>query len=276
MLQVQTKYFDSLAALEAASMTLSDGSENYEMHHLLTQDDYTSKSRSVITSQRWYGVSDWRQVAKIKREGWPEGVSKMLEKMGSITPPAPPRSIKRRKIRGDNGDEYDWQAGAQGAHDTAWTRPSRRATHAPKVVTLFTDLSEGTSWKTDSENFFWRGAACLAIADSLTSAGYSVQILAGNKAEMQNSSETMRATYLTVKEASAPLDLSSLAAVLCLAGYYRTTFIGLNVAQEVKKVGGGISSAQTAETPVGAIRIAPLGYTAARKCVIDTLASFNQ
>lgn len=81
-----------------------------------------------------------------------------------------------------------------------------------------------------SEQFFYRGAAVAKLCDMLTEAGYNCEIVAACVAE-QVTDGVDYSHSITLKPANAPLDLASLASVLCQQGFVRyymfRSFVGI-------------------------------------------------
>ena len=225
-------------------------------------------------NKKWFGVDGGiDEVETILKKGWSAGVNRMQECFADLKINAvQPISIKRRKIRTDSGDDYDWQAGAQGQHDTAWTRSSCRKVKSPRTVTLFCDLASATSWRTESDAFYWRGAATLFLADHLQSSGFNVKIIAGSRCKLATATSNHRQTNVTVKDSNMPLDLNSLATVLCLAGFYRTQILSASCAIEPTRISGNHGHSREVELESGQFLIAANTEESARAIIASTLA----
>lgn len=176
----------------------------------------------------WLGAPSVAVLKERLTQGWPEGANKLQQ---IATRDINPMSIRRRRTRGDQGDEVDMQAVWRGDLSRAWTR-TRRQTRAGtnRAVTLMCMLSDSCGVTADT--LFWRGASVLKLADALTSSGYSVAILgcvtSGNAAVGK---EVNTAQFVEIKATDSPLDLSALAALTAMPGWFRTQgFAGITLA----------------------------------------------
>ena len=169
---------------------------------------------------KWLGTDYHTDVYKLLKNGWPKGVERVNELSGSITVPAP-KNIKRRLTRGDYGDDLDMQRVYNGDLENAWSRRERKQGIGPKLITLVINI--GASCFTKSDELFWRGASALKLSELLTEAGYQVEILAFTSSShtYPNKPRLDSTTIWTVKPFTAPLEVNTLAAVICLAGFFR-------------------------------------------------------
>lgn len=160
-------------------------------------------------------------VTRRLRDGWPEGAAKITEL--STGPLVPPRSTRRVRRWADNGDTVEMSRVWAGRVDVAWQRCHRDQRNAPAVVRIVPMISG--SCLLEESQFFYRGAAVARLADALTEAGYNVEIIAACVAQrFGDRGQPTQKDYchtLTLKGATAPLDLSNLAAVLCQPGFIR-------------------------------------------------------
>lgn len=185
---------------------------------------YDDTEGYIKSGKSWMGVDTLEELEAAVRNGWTDGLARIQETLDSIDVDVRPTSIKRRTSRGDQGDDYDVHRAMSGGLDKAWSRRSRQARtgSAGGVVTIAVALTlDGGQ---DSSTQFWRGAACVKIADALTAAGYQVEIVAyhpsGNS--FSNSKGTPNSLKLVAaKEAHMPLDLVALTTLVALAGTTR-------------------------------------------------------
>ena len=266
-----TLYFDSIDELRTFAARPSPAN----------RDLYTSfNSNTSINTQSqgrraWFGVDSYSEVQALFNNGWPDGVAQMVKAMHDIEPPKQATSIKRRKTRGDSGDEFDWQAAAQGMNDIAWTRPVQRKIAAPRTVTLFCDLMQGSTYKTDAEQFFWRGATVLCLADSLSRAGYNVRIIAASRQVLDTERAPMRQFNVQVKRSDMPVDLNALASALCLAAFTRTVIFSAICASEPYPLSQSLCFARDAVSEPGEFPVYAHDKTSARLAVQQTLAAID-
>lgn len=190
---------------------------------------YATGESAGKRGQDWYGAPSVAVLKDRLAKGWPEGVEK-LQKLA--TREINPVSIRRRRTRGDQGDEVDMQAVWRGDLSRAWTRTRRTARAGTnRNITLMCLLSDSCGVTADT--LFWRGASVLKLADALTTSGYSVAILgcvtSANAAEGSRRVDT--AQFVEIKATDSPLDLSALAALTAMPGWFRTQgFAGITVA----------------------------------------------
>ncbi len=180
-------------------------------------------------SYRWYGVRDVKEVERIVAAcHWPEGVERLEKAFEQIEVP-PAVSIRRKLVRGSfGGDSVDIHAVYRGDLEHAWTRRARRQAHGGTAYkTLYFPLIH--SGATSSDSIFWRAAAMVKLADVLTEAGYSVEIVGHHgvcngyyEGGWENSKSKDVYHRVIVKAHNAPLDKSALVVATCLAGYSRT------------------------------------------------------
>ena len=214
-----TQTFPSVAAvLEAARFCDTANRQLWANVYIVNEKRMIDAAERV----RWYGLEPGPgAVRDAVAQGWPEGVRRINEALADLRDDiAPPVSVKRRRVRSDHGAEVDMSAYWRGRADIAWTDCRRTSTRAPQVVTIAAQIS--APGKTHSGDLFWRGAAVLKLADLLTAAGYHVRIDAVRHVRHGYTDHPGRLLQrVTVKEATAPLDVESLAAVLCLSGFFR-------------------------------------------------------
>jgi hypothetical protein len=181
--------------------------------------------------ERWFGAPSFAVLQERLTKGWSEGVDRLmkiaLRDFDTV-------SIRRRRIRSDQGDEVDMQAVWRGDMSRAWTR-TRRQARAGGVRTVTIVCNLGGSASTSSEKLFWRGASALRLADALTTAGYNVAIIGGEVgSDTGDSKDIQLAQFIEIKAADQPLDLSALASITCMAGFFRTAlFAGICVGADM-------------------------------------------
>lgn len=187
--------------------------------------EVTTKGANCIpggkTVTEWYGVKGGhKQVSRLTREGWPEGAARVMELRDRLSVSAPAAHVQRRGRRwSDQGDALDIHRVYAGRLDAAWQRTCRIERIAPVAVTLVVPL--GGAWTLNADQLFWRGAATLVIADRLAAAGHPVEIV-GVAATTSVCNGIDECAEIVIKHRHAPLDLSSIATVVCLSGWSRT------------------------------------------------------
>lgn len=181
--------------------------------------DMCNGKESGGNSQDWFGAPSVQELKNRLTKGWPEGAER-LQKIA--TREINPTSIRRRRVRGDQGDEVDMQAVWRGDLSRAWTR-TRRQSRAGTNRTINLMVMLGDSAGVTSDKLFWRGASVLKLADALVTSGYNVGIIGGITATgCANSKAVDMAQFVEIKSTDQPLDLSALAALTAMPGWFRT------------------------------------------------------
>ena len=165
------------------------------------------------------GCNTGKDVRKLVANGWKEGqdnVTAMLEKTSAIE--AALQDRRRKRTRGEFGDDLDIHAVYRGHLDVAWSRTVRRNVSGPQKIDILANMicSGGAS----STVLQWRGAAAVALADKLERSGYMVRIVVGFGGEAFGAGNPKVSCRITVKPYDRPLDVSTCAAVT-LPGFFR-------------------------------------------------------
>lgn len=181
--------------------------------------EYCEGKKGDDDKQRWFGAPSVEVLKERFTKGWAEGAER-LQKIA--TRDINPMSIRRRRVRGDQGDEVDMQAVWRGDLSRAWTR-TRRMARAGTNRTINLMVMLGDSAGVGSEKLFWRGASVLKLADALVASGYNVGIIgAVTSSGCANSKNVDMAQFVEIKATDQPLDLSALAALTAMPGWFRT------------------------------------------------------
>lgn len=213
--------WDSVNEPLAHSQKLKDESNKGQAYGYATGSSYENRG----DQQDWLGAPSVKVLKDRLTTGWAEGAEK-LQKIA--TRDINPTSIRRRRTRSDQGDEVDMQAVWRGDMSRAWTRTRRQSrAGTSRTINLMVTLSD--SCGVDSSKLFWRGASVLKLADALTTAGYSVGIYgAVLSRDCSSSGKTDIGQFVEIKATDSPLDLSALAALTAMPGWFRTAgFAGI-------------------------------------------------
>jgi hypothetical protein len=212
-----TVLWDSVTEPEA--LLKADG-WNHEANKSSGLNHFTRKAETS-----WLGVPSVDALRKVLTKGWKAGVER-IEKipLGELPEPT---SIRRRRVRADQGDELDMQAVYRGDMSRAWSKTKRQSRTSVRSVSIVIDLAGNAG--VSSEQLFWRGASGLRLADELTKAGYSVAIYgAAGAANVSNEGHEDLVQFVEIKAEDSPLDMDRLAALTGLAGFFRTSlFAGI-------------------------------------------------
>lgn len=216
--------FGSIDEMVNAPFTRKDNEER--CHQNLGGPGRWVKQNLWGSEREWFGGPQMEMVAKVA-EGWPEGADRVLSNMEDLQMPTP-ISAKRRLVREEFGDELDIHAVYRGDFQHAWTSRKRRPVRGSQLVRLVTqsDINANVT----AEHLFWRGAGFVKLADVLAAAGYSVEILGVTSSTHAqgydlNTAQAvgegcMFVTYV-IKESRSPLDIVSLAGVVCNPSFDR-------------------------------------------------------
>lgn len=170
----------------------------------------------------WYGVSTLDDTKRILREGYPEGAA-LVDKLYDAVAPNLPRAVdfRRHRVRADQGDSLDIHAVNRGTLDKAWETVKRKAKQGTGLIRIAVDICGNGDVTT--ERLKWRGIAALALCRAMTKAGYSVEIVAGQSGvnAFQRKPNLIGTVTVTVKPRYAAVDTATLAATICLPGFFR-------------------------------------------------------
>lgn len=277
-MRTYVRTFDSVAAyIKHNEQTPTDA--DAALHHAsITRGD---KSRG----RDWLGVETVAQVRAAVTTGWAEGAEKIRGAFDEVKNVPVPKSLRRKPVRGDMGDELCPHAILRGDFSHAWTRKTRQTAQGKRTVQLVANILDNATHS--ASELFWRGAATLKLAVMLVEAGYAVEIYAGLAINFhfKNHSNTWNLVDLIkVKTANAPLDIQNLAGVIGLSGFARYYgFMGIiNAAIECAgdAADGGLGSAiglDVALLDQGDRFVTPRCNTAqdAEKWIRDTLADIE-
>lgn len=231
---IQTERFDSVFD----SIGVKEKMVNPDAHNQRYFENVFDRDLSDKKSLEWYGIKGSSNgVKKAIQYGWTDGVNRMLRNMETITGDLKATSIRRVLHRGSSGDELDIHRVYSGSLGDAWTSRKRARRTAPQVIQIACNI--GISYGQEPDELFWRGAAVLKLADLLTEAGYAVELVAFTSSDLANEAGDGLDLCTTVKQSDAPLDLNSMAATFCLAGFPRMAMLSKMVEVQAGKVADG-------------------------------------
>lgn len=170
----------------------------------------------------WYGINGGAPaVLKALVNGYPEGEAK-VEAFHNEIVASLPRALghHRAKRRGEFGDELDIHSVYRGALDKAWTSSVRRIRKGTGVLRLVIDI--GGNAHTRADELQWRGVAGMSLAEVMSKAGYSVEIVAAQAVGTPDRDNKINAIMsCVIKPRSSQVDKGLLAATVCLPGFFR-------------------------------------------------------
>ena len=212
------KEFESVAAYrDYAFAPKEKWTSNYNFREM--QD--VLNPRFSYGGRDWYGVGSVDEVLSIlDHGGWEEGAKTMQDLADYIDVP-PPLSIRRHRRRDQQGDSLDIHAVYAGNLERAWERPVRDGGLGRQNITLVASM-QGLA-HLEARTYLWRGAACLILCDLLTSAGYNVEIWGEYRCAFTSQPKIQNPLVhrIRLKDGRVPVDVSSLASTICLAGFKR-------------------------------------------------------
>lgn len=204
----------------AEPMALTDAYQWQQSVNKHECERHTTRGPVTSNPEGWLGAPSLAVMQERLKRGWPEGVTK-LEKLATKELESP-QSVRRRRFRGDQGDEVDMQAVWRGDMSRAWTRTRRANRSAVRSVSIVIDL--GAACNVTADRLFWRGASALKLAEILTVAGYNVAIYgAAASADCATTGSLNSVQFVEIKAEDSPMDMDKLAALTAMPGFFRTS-----------------------------------------------------
>lgn len=174
----------------------------------------------------WYGhgLTTHQKTTEAISKGWAYGNKKVEEMTAQIKLPQL-ESVKRRNVRGREGDSIDIHKVNSGQLDRAWTARKRLSKRSAKRFTITANI--GANAHVNSEVLFWRGVATCALTNALVTAGHAVEVIAYTTNTALTNDENQKSPYemfhtIGIKSFTTPLNIASLTASICMAGFFRT------------------------------------------------------
>lgn len=199
----------------------------YEVHEFAVpasrnEDLHRENRRShEYEGERWWGVPSYKDIAGLLTNGWPDGVQRALRALGQGDFEFKLPRRRRRREQGDQGEEVDIQQLYRGNYDQMWETTKTeevRDTRAP--VTLVVNITAHCGVR--PEQFFWRGAASIALSDGFQRQGRMVRVIAYIAvAGAYETTDQRLFSSAIVKDFGEPMDLGRLATMLALPGFFR-------------------------------------------------------
>lgn len=165
----------------------------------------------------WTGLPSAQAGFDLIRTGWTEGANEIWRLSKPVPAPKQGRDVRRRPVWSDNGDDLNIDRAMRGEWDRAWRRSARRSGVGTPIIEVWSSWGGNSGLK--AGEMFWSGAVALVLTDWLEQAGYRVEL---NAAIFEILPAKSALVLLRVKEASEPLRMPELAAVLCHGGVFRT------------------------------------------------------
>lgn len=241
------------------------------LEEFMRVEEHQKNKNHIAVRQKYSGMGDWlgrgvktiQDVDKIIRNGWPEGVREAMDIKERIERVLiSPKVLRKRKSRGDFGDEIDIQRVYAGDLERAWTRSTREMVVGVPVIRILTGMG-GESNKSPRD-FFYKGVGVAILTDILEEQGYRVEIVAyDHGARAYTDTQNTYYFEVPIKESREPLDLARLVTTTALAGFYR--YYGFKAILSVNHTGSW-SMGRVIEAP-------PEGYAKAGDIILNNIYS---
>lgn len=123
----------------------------------------------------------------------------------------PKMDPRRRRVRGDQGDELDIHAVWRGQSDTAWSRMGKREVTSPPMVSIV--INSIIQADNDKTVISYRGAVGIVLCQLLERAGYRVRLIVarGGEARSSGAGDEKFSCRATIKDYGKPLDRETVA-----------------------------------------------------------------
>lgn len=176
-------------------------------------------------SDHWRGgIGTTKAFRDLVNGGWREGAARMREAIGQLSVPAV-RSIKRRQVWREDGDEVDMGRVYAGELETAWRGTVRR--EVSSIFHVRITINTSAAARREADTLFWRGACACLLVDALEKAGYRAEVIAYHQGRdvygMGNPDHLISAP---LKSSEEPLDIDRMAACTAHAAMLRCAVFG--------------------------------------------------
>lgn len=209
-------HYDSVSQVMDAEISNTENRDHYQ------ETLHESRDRG------WFGdeshIRTGEQAIKVVNHGWPEGLERATRELDKIELPRLP-SMRRKRMRGPDGDSLDIHRVNNGDLDRAWhtTKREPRLVHAGGKITLAVNYT--VSAKQLPDEIFWRGALVAFLTDALERTGRRVQIVAHD--HVYHFTEKLNSSYelcnsITVKHFHQPMTLDKIMSTCAYIGFSRT------------------------------------------------------
>jgi hypothetical protein len=183
-------------------------------------------ANGYLTSTRsnWLGIEGGAPaVLAALTAGYPEG-ERAIRSFHDQIKAELPRAVghHRSRVKGAFGDELDVHTMYRGAFDKAWTSTHRLIKKGTGILRLVIDIAGNANVSADQLR--WRGIAGLSLAEVMSKAGYSVEIVAAFAIQGYFENKGYEKMYFacTIKARGTQPDYGLLAATVALPGFFRT------------------------------------------------------
>ena len=206
MVKTHEKHFGSVSDLMNAKA--SDENEHNEQSH------YSS-------GLSWLGVNGG--IKNLKKEvstNWQAGAKKAAKIRNKIAADIPPaKSIKRKRVFNDNGDDFHLDRLYNGDIDSCFSDMQKRESSGSPIIKIH--ICCGGCCNLDAEELFYQGITAAILTDVLENAGYRVELQGFYHASNAFQNGHSRNVTFDIKKSDEVLTFSKLVTVTALAGFFR-------------------------------------------------------
>ena len=190
----------------------------------------------------WFGgdCKNRTQVVERLRDGWPRGQKLVDDLAASIASSikAIPIDRRRKRVRGDFGDELDIHAVYRGRNDIAWSRPVRQNARGPQMIEVVCNAQGHAG--VPQEQFMWCGVASVVLVKKLEAVGYRVKLSRGFISDTNTEPRERADCLVVIKDYGRPLDIATCAACT-MPGFFRAIGLSWEVSHTRHKIDMGVS-----------------------------------
>ena len=221
MTKTYTYTYNSLSELiERVHLKPSDKNREHGCA-LAFKDD---KRGGSISGKNWYGIDTDKpsEVINAIKNGYTEGLES-IRKASRDFGIEPIKSVRRRRTRGDQGDDLDITRVYSGNIDTAWTRTQKAYDGSAYGKNIKIAVDIGGNCGTGADAMKWRGAYAAALADKYAEAGYSVELFAyAGVSHLCTRKEVSAQFIVKLLDSSETYDIEKMANTISFPGFFRT------------------------------------------------------
>jgi hypothetical protein len=164
-----------------------------------------------LNGEYWAGASNTADAVTKLTSPYADGaaiITRIEKAAGNIKLP-PQMDTRRRRVRGDQGDELDIHAVWRGQSATAWARMGRREVTAPPMVSIV--INSIISSDDDKTVISYRGAVGIVLCQLLERFGYRVRLVVARGGVTSSDSKEKFSCRTTIKDYGKPLDRETVA-----------------------------------------------------------------
>lgn len=160
----------------------------------------------------WAGAANTADAVAKLTAPYEEGATiiSRIEKAAANIKLPPKMDTRRRRVRGDQGDELDIHAVWRGQSQTAWARMGKRQGTSPPMVSIV--INSIIRADNDKTVISYRGAVGIVLCQLLEKFGYRVRLVVARGGEAGLSSPREKfSCRTTIKDYGKPLDRETVA-----------------------------------------------------------------